>query len=60
MATKITPEITLEELREVIDNIIDEATERPEDWRATREEIRVMVFFGHKILDELKKLHPSY
>ena len=60
MATKITPEITLEEIQEVIDNIIDEAVELPEDWRASREEIRVMVFFGHRIIDELQKLHPSY
>jgi hypothetical protein len=48
--------ITLEQLKVIMDKIIDDSLEFPAEIRPSREEVAVMVFFAHKIADEVESV----
>lgn len=47
--------ITLDELEELMNGIIDDALELPLHLRPTHKEQAVMVFFAHKIAEEVRR-----
>ena len=53
MSIKSIPLYVLDNL---MDTIIDKSLELPDGLRPTREELAVMVFFAHKIMDEAERL----
>jgi hypothetical protein len=48
--------ITLDQLKVIMDKVIDDSLELPWGLRPDTDDLRIMVFLAHKIADEVEKV----